>query len=217
MLIIFDLDDTLIDTSGCVTPFKLRQCLKRLQQEGLKLDSFEKSYAELEAINRRCLTSRKALEQFLHERGALHLLPGAIEEMNGPLPSDFQVLTTPYAKEILNYLARKAPLALVTGGFPPFQKEKLEKAGIDSSIFSKIDIPKDSVKKPCYKGLVEQFAVETKRVFVCGDRISLDLQPAYELGLQTIHMRWGRGAQGPTEDWVHYAISDLRELKGIIE
>lgn len=216
MLIIFDLDDTLIDTSGAVTPFKLQQTLKRLQEEGLVIEDEKQAYGDLERINQSCISSRQALKYFLGEKGALHLLPIALEEMTSPLPSGFRVPTTPYAIEILNYFSQKAPLALVTGGVPSFQQEKLEKAGIDSSIFSKIDIPKDSVKKPCYEGLIEQFNVSANQVFVCGDRISLDLQPGYELGLQTIHMRWGRGAQGPTDAWVHYVISDLRELKGII-
>ena len=50
-MIIFDLDDTLIDTSGTVTPFKMRECLKRLIQDGAMVGNFEEAYAELMALN----------------------------------------------------------------------------------------------------------------------------------------------------------------------
>jgi hypothetical protein len=45
----------------------------------------------------------------------------------------------------------------------------------------------------------------------------MDLVPAFELGLTTVHMRWGRGAIVETEKWIHHAISDLSELKRIVK
>lgn len=215
MLIIFDLDDTLIDTSGCVTPFKLRECLKLFQKEGLAVTDFEAAYQELLAINARSHRSRDALYEFV--KGDLSLVQKALEEMTKPLPEPFLVRTTPNAKEILETLSKKHTLALVTGGHPPFQMEKLKKAGIDQTFFSNIAIPEDSVKKPFYQRLMRDFSLEPKEVLVCGDRIAMDLQPAYELGLTTVHMRWGRGQVGETAKWVQYAISDLSELKRIIK
>jgi FMN phosphatase YigB (HAD superfamily) len=52
---------------------------------------------------------------------------------------------------------------------------------------------------------------------VCGDRISIDLSPAKELGLRTVHIRTGRGFQQmqPASD-VDFAIGKLNELKEII-
>lgn len=217
-MIIFDLDDTLIDTSGCITPFKLRAVLRRWMDEGLVVGDLEKAYRELLEINGKSLKSKDAICAFAKRLGvgerAMRL---ADEEMKGPLPKDFVIETTPYAKEILNDLARGHRLALVTGGHPPLQMEKLEKAGIDRGFFSKIAIPEDSVKKPFYQGLVEEFSVPATQVWVCGDRIAMDLVPAFELGFTTVHMRWGRGSIVETETWVHHAISDLRELKRIIK
>ena len=218
MLIIFDLDDTLIDTSGCVTPFKMKECLKKLISIGLGVDEFEKAYSELLAINARSARSKDALVQFVEKKGGD---PGWVEaalmEMKAPLPDHFQVTTTPNAKEILSLLAKSHTLALVTGGHPPFQLEKLEKAGIDRAIFSKIAIPEDSIKKPFYEGLIREFSLSANHVLVCGDRIAMDLVPAHELGITTVHMRWGRGKLVETEKWIHHAISDLSELKRIVK
>lgn len=217
MLIIFDLDDTLIDTSGAVTPFKMKECLKLLVREGLPVSNFDRSYQELLAINAKSPKSKDALSRFIESAGGdPRLLEAVLREMTAPLPEDFVIPTTPNAKEILEWASRSHTLALVTGGHPPFQREKLKKAGIEPAIFSKIDIPEDSVKKPCYQGLLKEFSVPPQQVLVCGDRIAMDLVPAHELGIQTVHMRWGRGAQGQTEAWIRHAITDLSELKRIV-
>jgi FMN phosphatase YigB (HAD superfamily) len=217
-LIIFDLDDTLIDTSGAVTPFKMKECLSRFINDGLPIPNFEKAYGELLSINAKSYKSKDALVQFLLKFGGdPSLIHGAMEEMSKPLPADFAVPTTPNAKEILKTFANLHTLALVTGGHPPFQMEKLEKAGIDRSVFSNIAIPEDSVKKPFYQRLIREFSVSPEEVLVCGDRIAMDLLPAFELGITTVHMRWGRGRLAETEKWIHHAISDLSELKRIVK
>ncbi len=216
-MIIFDLDDTLIDTSGSVTPFKMKECLKCLAAAGLPIGDFSKSYEELIRLNETCAKSKETLFRFVEKwGGAPELAELAIKELFTPLPSDFAIPTTPHAKEILDFYRKSHTLALVTGGHPPFQAEKLKKAGIDTSIFSKIAIPEDSIKKPFYEGLVREFSLDPRQVLVCGDRIAMDLVPAYELGFVTVHMKWGRGAKLKSEEWIDYSISDLSELKRII-
>jgi FMN phosphatase YigB (HAD superfamily) len=148
LLIVFDLDDTLIDTSGAVTPFKMRRCLMRLVEEGFQVGDFEQEYKRLLSLNETAPRSGDALLQFVG--GEADWVQKVVGEMTTPLPASFAVPTTPNAKEILDYLAKSHRLALVTGGHPPFQLQKLEKAGIDRSIFSKIAIPEDSIKKPFY-------------------------------------------------------------------
>lgn len=210
-MIIFDLDDTLIDTSGSVTPFKLRSALGKLIEEGLEVADFEQAYQRLVAFNEESPGSGEAFARFLQRDPKL--LAKAKLEMISPLPPHFQIKTTPGAKEILQELSQNHILALVTGGTPAFQLEKLEKAGIDKSYFSKIAIPEDSVKKPFYEGLIREFSIPASEVLVCGDRVAVDLAPAHELGCKTVHMRWGRGKKLSGEAWVTHSISQLSELK----
>lgn len=196
----------------------MRECLKRFVIEGLAVSDFDRAYEELLAINAQCAKSKDSLTRFIEGMGAdPALVEKAMKEMTKPLPPSFAIPTTPNAKEILQYFSRSHILALVTGGHPPFQLEKLEKAGIDRAIFSKIAIPEDSIKKPFYERLITEFSVPVSEVFVCGDRVAMDLIPAYELGITTVHMRWGRGERAETEQWIDYAISDLSELKRIIK
>ena len=218
MLIIFDLDDTLIDTSGYVTPFKMKECLKKLVEIGVSIPDFSQAYSDLLAINALSPKSKQAVEQFAASYGATPLQIGeALQELTTPLPSGFSVPTTPFAKEILDYYRFRSSLALVTGGHPPFQRDKLEKAGIEVSVFSMIAIPEDSIKKPYYEALQREFSISPRDVWVCGDRVAMDLKPALELGFHTVHMRWGRGTLAAREPWIEYSISTLRELKEIIK
>lgn len=212
-MIIFDLDDTLIDTSGVVTPHKLEVALSLL------LERCEKpaDRAELVALNEASSRTQDAIREFAARRKIdkekIHL---ALQELTAPLPADFQVPCTPHAKEILNYYAARCPIALVTGGHPPFQLEKLKKAGIEASIFSMMAVPEDSVKKPFYKAFFTEFSKDPADVWVCGDRIPMDLVPAHELGFHTVHMRWGRGQKMGHEPWIEHSISNLGELRNII-
>ncbi len=216
MLIIFDLDDTLIDTSGTVTPFKLRQCLLRLIEDGAEVEEIEKGYQELMNWNNRSFRSKEALLSFAASIGAPNTAR-ALAELTSPLPKDFFVPMTPGALEILSFFGKKYPLALVTGGSSPFQREKMERAGLRESIFCRVAVSEDSLKKQIYENLASQFLVVSDKVWVCGDRVDMDLAPAHELGFNTIHMRWGRGKIGKEPSWIHHSISTLLELKGIIK
>lgn len=185
---------------------------------GLKIDDFDAALKRLIQINDKSKGSKEALKDFLAQfEGNPALLSEALREMTRPLPADFVIPTTPNAKEILQFYAKNHTLALVTGGHPPFQLEKLEKAGIDRSFFSKIAIPEDSVKKPFYEACILEFSTHPQEVIVCGDRIAMDLAPAHELGCQTVHMRWGRGTKLETEKWITHSISSLGELKRIVK
>jgi FMN phosphatase YigB (HAD superfamily) len=212
-LIIFDLDDTLIDTSGSVTPFKLQAVFEILMERIPTRLEFQ----EFLAFNEQCLRTRDTIEKFARSKNIPEkAVFRAIAEMTSPLPTNFSIACTPNAKEILKSYRNQCPIALVTGGHPPFQREKMEKAGIEASIFSKIAIPEDSIKKPFYEGLMREFSETPADIWVCGDRVSMDLAPANELGFNTVHMRWGRGRKQNTEPWIDYSISDLNELRNII-
>ena len=218
MLIIFDLDDTLIDTSGFVTPLKMKVCLEQLVASGVFVPDFSSAYEELLVQSERAAKSKDALIAFAKSLSAdERQIEAALHELTTPLPAMFRVPMTPHAQEILEFYKDLCPLAIVTGGHPPFQLDKLKKAGIDSSFFSMIGIPEDSKKKPYYQALQEKFCLPPQEIWVCGDRIEMDLKPAFELGFKTVHMRWGRGALLQTEKWIHHSINDLSELKEIIK
>ena len=218
MLIIFDLDDTLVDTSGCITYYKLEGALESMVKAGLVLPDFNQGLLLLRRLNESALSAKQALAEFIEIVGADSYFEeiGWKEIYDSELP-DLPLQPLDGAVELLSSLRLQHKLALVSIGKPSIQIQKLKKAGIDSSVFSKILVTQEIDKKPLYQQIQREFGMSDGEIFVCGDRISRDLTPGRELGFKTVLIRWGRGLSAvlPSRD-VDYSISSLSELKGII-
>ena len=107
----------------------------------------------------------------------------------------------------LNY--RKA---IVTAGNTKMQQEKIDRFGIDRSLFETIIVADQ--KEIAYQSLKEKFGP----FLVIGDRIQNDLSPAKQAGGITVHIRQGRGKKEPkNHPDVDYEIEEITELKGVLE
>jgi FMN phosphatase YigB (HAD superfamily) len=219
LLIIFDLDDTLIDTTGCITRLKLEDALHAMMRAGLQVPDTGEALECLKRLDSTSESARHTLAEFLEILGAgSHLFEVGVKEIYENLPADFSIFPLEGAIELLDQLSQSHQLALVTVGKQSQQMDKLKKAGIDSRIFSKIVVSEERNKKPHYQSIVDELGYEPAQVIVCGDRIPLDLAPARELGFKTVQMRWGRGlhSTGRKND-VDHTISELKEMKEIVE
>jgi FMN phosphatase YigB (HAD superfamily) len=214
LLIIFDLDDTLIDTSACITPVKLKRAISRMIECGCDLQDEKSALDLLLGFDKESLSAREALQKFI----ALKRLPDqyyciGLKEVYDTLPEGIVIKPITGAIETLLTLKNQAVLALVTAGKREQQLFKMEKAGIDSSFFYKIFISEKLDKKKYYKQLIEKSGIPPREVIVCGDRIMTDLLPAKELGCVTVHMKWGRGCQSQKpEEAVDFTITSLTQF-----
>lgn len=219
MLIIFDLDDTLIDTSGSITPVRLEAALRRMSEAGLVLENFEEALKILKQLNATAQSARQALKEFLeiHEAEARFFSLG-IEEIYENISLNAPVEPLEGALELLVELKEAHELALVTVGSAPFQLEKMKKAGVDSTIFSRIAVSEEGNKKTYYQEIVTDLGYPPSEVLVCGDRISADLSPAKELGFRTVHLLWGRGLNSfhPESGKVDATILKLADIKKLL-
>ncbi|HSX03166.1 MAG TPA: HAD family hydrolase [Rhabdochlamydiaceae bacterium] len=218
MLVIFDLDDTLIDTSGIITPFKLKLALMRMVEAGLKTDPFDRAFQLLKQIDSQSEATRHTINTFLDHYGApKSFFDIAMQAFVEPLPEDFVVKTWRQTHQVLTDLKKDHTLAIVTMGDPDFQMEKIKKAGLEHSIFCKIAVAGVNNKKPHYKSLMEELKLPPTQVVVVGDRIGNDLTPAKELGALTVHLVKGRGknSKGPKEH-VDFTICEIEELTGVL-
>lgn len=219
MLIIFDLDDTLIDTSGSIAPLKLKEALIAMIKEGLEIENFNEALSFLLSLDK---GSRNGLETIKHfvsiYKGSKFLVNIGVAATNTALPKDIEIAATSEAVSSLLELSKKSQLCLVSKGIFENQMFKLKKAGIDSKLFSKIIITEDGNKKPHYLDVSNTLKVEPCQVFVCGDKIESDLIPAKELGFTTVHMKWGRGKIFNKNDFkfVDYSITNIGAIKEII-
>src|SRR3989338_1300393 len=69
-LIIFDLDDTLIDTSGSLGPRKLFDALQVMVDAGLPVKSLAEGLKRLKAIDENSLSGKETITQFVAEMKA---------------------------------------------------------------------------------------------------------------------------------------------------
>lgn len=222
MLIIFDLDDTLIDTTGSITPYMLELALTKMRRAGLEVGDPEEALATLKRLDGSSESAAHTLQEFLEILGAGEkFFEIGHREVYGPLPPEIPVFPLEGAVKLLEDLVDSDQLALVSTGIFEQQLFKLKKAGIDSTIFSKIMISPDRDKKPHYQAVLEELGFSPSQTFVCGDRIKRDLRPAKELGCKTVQMKWGRGLAEsllmPSSPEVDFCIRTLSQLKELLK
>ncbi len=221
-MIIFDLDDTLIDTTGSITPVKLEQALAKMIEAGLEVGDFQEALEMLKRLDTASESASQTLHEFLEITNAdKKYFDIGFAEVYSQLPADFPVFPLDQALDVLSELGAEHQLALVSMGKPDQQLLKLKNAGIDSTIFSKMIIAEDRDKKPHYKQILEELGFAPAQTLVCGDRIKRDLSPAKELGCITVHMQWGRGLSISALPHliahdVDYAIRKLSQIKDIL-
>lgn len=217
MLIIFDLDDTLIDTSGCTIPIKLREALRVMIEAGLKVDSFEETLNLFKKVDSTSPDGEESLRRFLKEINAdPSLFEIAVKEYYNPVPVDTVIKTLEGAKEVLTELKKENTLAIVSKGKQELQYQKMKKANISKDLFSKIIITEEYNKNLQYQEVLKELGFTTDETIVVGDKFGGDLLPAKKLGIKTVQMMWGRALKFP-EEGADYKIKKLEELKDIIK
>jgi putative hydrolase of the HAD superfamily len=220
-LIIFDLDDTLIDTTGSITPFKLEQAFAKMVEAGLEVGDPEEALAVLKRLDKASESASQTLAEFLEILGAdkKYFTIGE-QEVYADLLPDTPVFPLDQALDVLDELKEFFTLALVSRGKPQQQLLKLKKSGIDSTIFSRIIISEEDDKKPHYQKILDELGFLPAQTVVCGDRVHRDLVPAKELGCKTIQMQWGRGAHSKgyaKPQSVDFCIAKLNQIKEILQ
>jgi FMN phosphatase YigB (HAD superfamily) len=217
MLIIFDLDDTLVDTWSSVIPIKLSDSLKAMQQVGLSID-FNQTFLKLLEINKTANDGLDAIKIMLEQTENQQYFPVAKKEYNSLNEKNLEIKPLDGAIQLLDGLNHLHTLTLVSKGIEEIQLTKLNKVGISKNIFKAIIFTQNYNKKECYQKITQQFSVPSSQTIVVGDKYKSDLLPAKELGMITVHMEWGRGKyQKPKIGQVDYSIQRLAQLQRIID
>lgn len=213
------MDDTLIDTSGCITEVQLERALQNMITAGLTVSDETEALALLRRLDKTGGCARSSLSEFLELMEAdKHFYEIGEKTIYEDFPSDITVLPLDDVLDVLTELKYNHQLALVTVGKKELQLKKMEKAGIDSSIFSKIIVSEDRNKKPHYQAIIGDLGFTPQETVVCGDRVAIDLTPAKELGCRTIHMRWGRGLSmmSPPKNDIDFSVTTFKQVKDVI-
>lgn len=217
MLLVFDLDDTLIDTSGTVVPVLLKDAFDHMLKRGLTVS--EAGFDELKALDAASENSQDAIFEYIELHGGTKDdADAAFRRICDVDAFSFPIETFEGAIPLLEELSREHTLVLATRGIPAIQEKKLELSGINPDLFEYIHITERGEKKPIYQKILSETGVTPEQTFTIGDRIKKDLTPAKELGMNTIHVKRGRGLgyTGVKKD-VDYTIIHLNQIKPILE
>lgn len=217
MLLIFDLDDTLIQTTATFTPHQLKRAIHKMVQHGLQLKDVEAATAEIQRLDQTTSSAKETLTQFLDRHGQREpFFEIGLKEAYENFSFHDPILPSEGANELLSTLKENHLLALVSAGVKEQQIAKMEKAGIDTAFFSKIAICQREQKGSFYQAFAQELSVDPSSVLVCGDRVGVDLVPAKALGFWTVQMRQGRGTSSCDMQGVDFTIKRLEELLAII-
>ena len=199
-------------------PEKYKEALDFLISQGIDLDK-EEAFAELWEINERSKNGTVALTTFFEQRKITDkpLRKRAIEVYYEESLQTFPLNLLDGAAEVLASLSDHT-LAIVTQGDHEGQMDKFRRANLDTNLFAKIIVTPNYDKGKNYANLQTEFGADPATVLVVGDKYKTDLLPAKELGMKTVHMKWGRGRiMVPSSGEVDYIIENLKELREIVK
>lgn len=138
-VLVFDLDDTLLDTSGLIIPQAVENSCKAMLAQGLKCTMPE--CLEMRANLAKGMSHTKIFAAIADHFGCANreaAVAGAIQEFYNPSVPEFLPLL-PGALENLEALKSKYTLYLVTAGTNEAQKKKVAAAGV-AGYFKKVFI-----------------------------------------------------------------------------
>lgn len=215
--IAFDLDDTLLDTTGLLVPQASKDAFQILIDAGLSLDL--KTCEEMRLNLIRTISHKDVFKKLATEHGNLET-QAAVELANKAfyhprLPEKLDLL--PGALENLKFLTQKYNLYLVTAGFQDAQEAKVEKLEI-AGFFKKIYVVnslKSEKKLTAFKMIVDEENIKPEELLCIGNSLSSEIKDARQLGAQACYFEFGeeRGAF-PTDPkhQPHYRIKSHQEL-----
>lgn len=216
MLIVFDLDDTLIATSDVITPWRFKRVADILKSEGFSEEVIQEFLVQTTSCHAHYSSSQEALEFFL---STFNLSDDCRKKCFSSLncfDEAIPVHVFPGVYDLLRSLKKNYKIALVTSGGLQIQGLKIQKASLHQEYFDAIHIVETGSKEIIYKNIYDNFS--PSQILVVGDRVEKDLKPAKNLGFLTVLVRQGRGQfQKFHKDEVDFVIRDVTELENLIK
>lgn len=190
----FDLDDTLIDTSGLLVPLASRAAYVAMTNKGLKMsyEIFDQQRKE-KAIR---MTHKQIFFEIAESQGDNSLVADMAEAgihtfYHPPLPPSLPLLAG--AAENLRFLKDRYTLFLVTSGAISTQKEKVKRAGLESHFQSCIFVDgfKKERKRDAFLEILRQTGCKAHELLSIGNRLSQEIHDAKEVGAKTCYFEYG--------------------------
>ncbi len=216
--VVFDLDDTLLDTSALLIPLAARQACEGMISAGLEcsLDLCLTLRAQLAAQNSHIDIFSEIARQQAPPEKQNEIVAQALNKFYNPLIPTYLPLM-PGAEKNLQELEGRYNLYLVTMGAPAAQEQKIKALQI-AHYFKKIYIVenlKRERKISAFKDILLQEAHKASKLLSVGNRLSSEIRDAKKVGGWTCFFAHGEhlGEQPEVpEDTPDFTITHHREL-----
>jgi len=229
-LIIFDLDDTLVDTSDLY--WRTRSAFVKLIDPFVESDAnhIVETFEQIDSIHikeegfsptRYLRTMLKTYENLKPTSSVKNpKILTAIQDCALSITTD---LPKPIdgARELLQWSSSRFDLAVVTRGEESFQLRKLEQVGF-RGYFNLIEVVKRKTPET-FKGVITRTGFRPDGTWVIGDSIQTDINPGIAVGARCLWYAYKHRAYYWQQEHGHapigefLKISDLREAIGILE
>ena len=191
--IAFDLDDTLLDTSGLLTPQASRDTFSLMIQKGLKL-----SLGECESFRTNLIRSfshREVFEKLANSYGTaetIEHLPQIYDSFYfAKLPDHLPLIKD--AQQNLNYLKTKYSLYLVTAGIETSQLAKVEALGIKKD-FKDVFVVNSLLKhkkKDAFQKILDLENIKPEQLLCVGNSLLSEIQDALVMNAKACYFEHG--------------------------
>lgn len=196
-LIVFDLDDTLVDTSH-VYWFARTRFVEIMSAAGFSAESVIRNF---ELVDESHIETYGYVPE-RYERSMLTTYRKFLQEIRKSPDSTIEkeisdcgkLITTTIpevidgALELLKWAQDKFILAVLTRGIPALQNAKLDKTNLGSFFVRREIAPIKTADT--YTQLVESLGIHPRETWVIGDSIKSDINPAIEIGATAILYRY---------------------------
>ena len=215
-VIAYDLDDTLLDTTGLLAPRYARSTFELMIKKGLKLSLDECERQRLHLV--RSVSHRDTFEKLAHDFGTsetVACLPEIIEHFYNPeIPETLPLM--PGARENIDYLKNKYVLYLVTAGSLQSQLAKAKALNVvkDFKDVIVVDSIQKKKKKDAFEAILRAESIQPENMLCIGNSLSSEIKDALELGNIACHFEHGE-ARGTVENLVrppHFRIKTHSEF-----
>jgi len=217
--IIFDFDDTIIDTySYLITPLESIAAQEMVTAGSQERDP--KRLARLLLKLRREHPSHIEKELLRYYPNMKPNILAARERVFSNINLD-RLTIDPEVVQMIQELSARYYLYLVTSGETEFQNRKIDHLKIRNLFHevSILDSRSNRDKKSLFKFLIENNNYSADSVLIVGNRIDEEIYAGNELGMVTVLVKYGEGSEiklGKKTDQPDYTIKNIIQLQKIL-
>lgn len=189
--LIFDLDDTLMDTFGQLVPEAHRQACIAMQEAGLDVPLEELLSTRWELIRQQPRAEVNQLLAAAYDCALPEVVQAGIDTYFNPAFDTLEPF--PGVREMLLALRQQYHLFLLTSGIPEAQQRKVKALRFEDYFHELLYAPlaQERAKYHAIKGLVQRHALDFGEMVVIGDRITNEIVAGNQLGCYTIWIQQG--------------------------